>query len=678
MIENLIQEYLLQNNQNSLSSLFEYLKNNKLYSLGIILALYFSKNNKDVLPILADFYLLNNDNYNSFLIYDQLNSNKDLIKVIPKIINNFNYYNPKIIQNIIPNLDSQITFSITTCKRFDLFCQSINSFINCCTDIHLVNEWILVDDNSSEQDRQKMQELYPFFTFIFKNPDEKGHPTSMNIIKDRCKTEYLFHMEDDWLFFKQDNYLTKCKTILDNSEYGQILINKNYAEVENDIEYIGGIQKNVEDIIFFEHQYLMEDSEELKIFLKDYDLKNKTYNAVYYWPHFSFRPSLINTKIFKYCGEFKKDVFHFEREYANIYSQKYKSAFLPNMSCYHIGRLTTQISTKEVENAYDLNNTIQYKNSSMEIDYKNISTYVVNLDRRPDRWLNFIKTNDDKIKFLDYKRYSAVDGNKLKNSRQLQMLFNNNTYNWNAGMIGCALSHIDLWINFLGNKDKEILIIFEDDVKIIDNFKFYLNNILKNLKIDNWNLIFLGHHQTGMQSNSDFNLKVWNKDVIFNETLGGTFGYIINKNGCRKILNFIENEGMINCIDTMMLRSVYLDTMIWVAEPNLVYSTCYQFDKNSDTDIQYSKKRIYENYKNRLKTELDLFKKLNINFDGKDRVNSITIYKNNEYNSIPLFKDNIRYFIEDKYCIEVPLKFSFNLNLSKLKRKGRWNISEII
>ena len=95
----------------------------------------------------------------------------------------------------------------------------------------MIDEWIVVDDNSSEEDRKKMKENYPFIKYIFKDETNKGHPESMNIIRDYAisRYKYLFHMEDDWRFFVKDNFITKCiKVLSENEKYGQCLFNKNY------------------------------------------------------------------------------------------------------------------------------------------------------------------------------------------------------------------------------------------------------------------------------------------------------------------------------------------------------------------------------------------------------------------------------------------------------------------
>ena len=64
----------------------------------------------------------------------------------------------KINKNIKGNLLKKIMFSITTCKRFDLFEKTINSFLNCCNDIDTIDYWLCVDDNSSIEDRNYILE----------------------------------------------------------------------------------------------------------------------------------------------------------------------------------------------------------------------------------------------------------------------------------------------------------------------------------------------------------------------------------------------------------------------------------------------------------------------------------------------------------------------------------------
>ena len=77
--------------------------------------------------------------------------NQDIVNKLTEQIN---------LRKSNPNPNNKLTFTITTCKRFDLFEKTINSFLNCCLDIDLIDEFIGVDDNSSKQDRKQMKKLY--------------------------------------------------------------------------------------------------------------------------------------------------------------------------------------------------------------------------------------------------------------------------------------------------------------------------------------------------------------------------------------------------------------------------------------------------------------------------------------------------------------------------------------
>src|SRR5690606_38992200 len=87
----------------------------------------------------------------------------DYIKYPEDIINNIvNKFNKK------NNKKNNIIFTMTTCKRYDLFEKTINSFLTCCIDYLSIDHWLIIDDNSTTIDKEKMQERYPFFEFIFK------------------------------------------------------------------------------------------------------------------------------------------------------------------------------------------------------------------------------------------------------------------------------------------------------------------------------------------------------------------------------------------------------------------------------------------------------------------------------------------------------------------------------
>ena len=173
-----------------------------------------------------ELYILFNMIYDPFIENGYKSIYTYNISNIQKAITHFNNPNKKLKKSVI--------ISTTTCKRTDLVQKTIDSFLECALDyIDYVQEWIIIDDNSSQYDRDFMKSRYPFITYIYKNENEKGHPKSMNIIRDYViskNADYLFNMEDDWEFFIKDNIFEKMVNGFSIKNSGQCLLNINYAE----------------------------------------------------------------------------------------------------------------------------------------------------------------------------------------------------------------------------------------------------------------------------------------------------------------------------------------------------------------------------------------------------------------------------------------------------------------
>jgi hypothetical protein len=189
-------------------------------------------------------------------IYDSIyNNNKFTIfsynvEKIREAETHFN--NPTVIE------DKAVTITTTTCKRTDLITRTIDSFLECVLDYKTyVKEWIIIDDNSSEKDRQFMKERYPFIRFIYKDEKNKGHPKSMNMFLDEVKTPYIFNLEDDFEFFRRDNFFERMINIVDiDKSYGQCLMNINYSEdTDKGSEIWGSTMKYNKSNRFFIHNF---------------------------------------------------------------------------------------------------------------------------------------------------------------------------------------------------------------------------------------------------------------------------------------------------------------------------------------------------------------------------------------------------------------------------------------
>lgn len=300
---------------------------------------------------------------------------RNLIPLTPKVMQSFVSVFPRPVIDRIPQGHigpNTVVLTMTTCKRYDLFEKTVISFLNCCKDFYLISDWIVVDDNSSDEDREKMRKKFPFFTYIMKGEDQKSHPVSMNIIRDevakRCKgkkSEYCFwfNLEDDWHFFDQKDYISNAIDVLNSAgdDVNQCLFNRAYAErlVKVDTGIICG-DRNIskKGVVYREHLHARPGTPEHQ----ELDRQFPNRHQCFYWPHFSFRPGLTRAHVLEDLGEFNTDPrVHFEMEYAHRYTEKgWKTAFFDDICCWHTGRLTSERNDPSKKNAYQLNETAQF------------------------------------------------------------------------------------------------------------------------------------------------------------------------------------------------------------------------------------------------------------------------------------------------------------------------------
>lgn len=349
-------DHITENDKDLITNYCNFIKNINLITKG------FDENQTNII----------NTTINKFA---KLHNNKLALTISDKYSNIYkllgNTTNNNTDSNIKPKIN--IFLSITSCKRYDLYQRTINSILYCFKDIEKIDYFLCVDDNSSMDDKKKMLKNYPFIKYYFKKENEKGHLASMNIIWNKLnelKPKYWIHLEDDWMFFKPDNYITKSIDFLEkykNHKISQILFNKNYAEIITNYNYVGG------SILDNDNNYILHIKDEP-------DIKG---NNCAYWPHYSFRPSMILVDTILKLGDYtSKDTF-FERSYADKYFEKgYKSAFFNEITSIHIGRLTSERFDKTKKNAYELNSISQFETdnkSNNNITTKNINfTYLSN------------------------------------------------------------------------------------------------------------------------------------------------------------------------------------------------------------------------------------------------------------------------------------------------------------
>lgn len=219
---------------------------------------------------------------------------------------------------------------------------------------------------------------------------------------------------------------------------------------------------------------------------------------------------------------------------------------------------------------------------------KSMYQYVINLDRNAERYQNFLSKYQQHMNG-NINRFSAVDGSKLS-YENLQMIVSPDVLEGikridvtgkresdkqlTRGMIGCYMSHLELYKYALKN-DNNIIMVFEDDAYIDRDLTEFLQN-LNEFPID-WDILVLGYVRIFTEKPYSYS---WSRLYDF----WGTQAYIINKYGMEKMLR--NSYPIINQIDHMMSAFAKQDILkIYAYKSNLVP----QNSKYSDVQMLVSK-----------------------------------------------------------------------------------------
>lgn len=181
--------------------------------------------------------------------------------------------------------------------------------------------------------------------------------------------------------------------------------------------------------------------------------------------------------------------------------------------------------------------------------------YLINLVRRPDRLKNFLTYfNASDLKNFNLTKFDAIDGTKLDQENiplselataELQQLkttgFRTKHYQLTMGAIGCYLSHVKVWEHILKN-DSDVVLIFEDDAKIPENFLSEVNENIAYIPND-WDIILLGYLCKKCYEFQKY------KEV---ERFQLTHAYLIKKTAIIKIMNSDTLFPITQQIDALM------------------------------------------------------------------------------------------------------------------------------
>ena len=216
------------------------------------------------------------------------------------------------------------------------------------------------------------------------------------------------------------------------------------------------------------------------------------------------------------------------------------------------------------------------------------TTWVINLDRRPDRMArgNF---SEKAI------RFPAIDGKKLRLTPNIVKMFSSSkNINWSRGVVACALSHISLWMKLVNDKPNiESYLILEDDAVLQPETVEMLNYINdKGLLPEDCDVLYLGGILPPNKEGFASVVEPVNECIgrvkennMFGEEPSRYFhfcaySYIIRRSGAKKLCDMIQERGCWAPADHLLCNS-HKELNIYFTIP--VVGGCYQ-----DTDPKYS------------------------------------------------------------------------------------------
>lgn len=98
-------------------------------------------------------------------------------------------------------LKNKVTFVLTSCKRFDLLEPTLKSFLKYNT--YPIEKYIIIEDSPNIKKLNQVLIKFPEINFsVLYNDPQIGQLLSIDRAYSLVETDFIFHCEDDWLFYR--------------------------------------------------------------------------------------------------------------------------------------------------------------------------------------------------------------------------------------------------------------------------------------------------------------------------------------------------------------------------------------------------------------------------------------------------------------------------------------------
>ena len=225
--------------------------------------------------------------------------------------------------------------------------------------------------------------------------------------------------------------------------------------------------------------------------------------------------------------------------------------------------------------------------------------WVINLDRREDRMKKFLETNYDIAERVH--RLSAFDGKKLRMGKKLARLFMPHDFNWKKPVMGCALSHLALWVQLAGEREGiNSYLILEDDARLCADWRERWEKIYKHDSMPaDCDVMYLGGILPPNKEGFQTVIEPVNKYVarikehqLFGQPVANrymhfcAYAYVLTRRGAEKILEVLKSKGGYWTSADHMICNIHEHLNIYFTNPLL--AGCFQDDDPAYCNSQFN------------------------------------------------------------------------------------------
>lgn len=198
--------------------------------------------------------------------------------------------------------DSDVSIVITSCGRFELLKRTLESLDK--FNSYPIKEVLITEDSGDTAVHEVIPENWRAHTKVFVNQPKLGQMASVDLAYSQVQTEWVFHCEDDWEFYRPGFIEDSKELLLHDQQALQVWLRSHAHDlsVHSPYTYLG-LRVFYKDIAYYQ---LMSEKED--------------------WQGFSFNPGLRRLKDYQQHAPYQAQggeknlsrLYHAENRYALI------------------------------------------------------------------------------------------------------------------------------------------------------------------------------------------------------------------------------------------------------------------------------------------------------------------------------------------------------------------------